>query len=70
MKLFVFLQIPIWANLSETGPPDSELDYFGSPRFNETCGSLENAEECETHCQDLYRECQETCSDEDDQEIG
>jgi len=69
MKLFVFLQIPIWANLSETGPPGSELDLFRYPRFNENCGWLENAEMCEIHCQSLYLECLESCS-EDDQEIG
>ena len=69
MKLFAFLQIPIWANLSETGPPVPELDLFGSPRFNENCDSLENAEKCEIECQSLYLECLEICP-EDDQEIG
>jgi len=71
MKLLIFLQIPAWANLSENGPPESDLDFLGSPRFNETCDSLENAEMCEAHCQDLYHECMEYCSDHgDDQDIG
>ena len=71
MKLLIFLQIPVWANLSEIGPPEPELDFLGSPRFNETCGSLDEAEDCENHCQDLYHECMEYCSDQDDdQDIG
>ena len=70
MKLLIFLQIPAWANLSETGMPVSDLDFLGSPRFNETCDSLENAEKCENHCQELYYVCRKHCRDQNDQEIG
>ena len=68
MKIFNFL--PIWATLAKTGPSGPNLEFPGSPRVNETCGSLENAEICENYCQDLYQECSETCPDSDDQEIG
>jgi len=69
MKILSFLHLPIWAisNLTETG---LELDFFGSPRFNETCDALDNAILCETHCHNLYSQCVEKCPEPTDQEIG
>jgi len=67
MKTFIFLHIPIWAISSLSG---QELDLFGSPRFNETCDSLDNAVLCENQCHSLYGECAENCPNPTDQEIG
>jgi len=67
MKVFNFLPITISATLVEISP---SLEFSGSPRFNQTYDSLENAENCENYCHDLHEECYKACSGADDQEIG
>jgi len=64
MKTLSFLLIPIWANLVENGNFDI-LDLPVSPRYNETCDSLDSAELCEDYCTELYLDCISKCEDEE-----
>jgi len=47
-----------------------ESSFLATPRFNETCDSMENAKLCEENCQQLYQLCLEKYSDEINCERG
>ena len=61
--LISFLRVSLLPYFSICAAYGTE-DNWASPRYNETCDSLENAELCENNCNDLYQTCLEKCNDQ------
>ena len=58
-----FVQICLFESLVRCYASNPKNDSF-SPRFNETCDSMENAKLCEENCRQLYQLCLEKNNDE------